>query len=103
MQLNTLGYNSLVSSIPTNWKKQLKNKCNREHIEKAKQKHTDPEVKIDGKMINLFKLTTTKKMYQALVDKKIEEGTAIDKWISRFPMLNDTEWGEIYKIREDSK
>ena len=60
MQLSTLKYNSLVSSIPKNWKKQLKNKCNHEHIEKAKQKHTDPEVKIDGKMINLFKLTTKK-------------------------------------------
>ena len=36
-------------------------------------------------------------MYQTLVYKKTEEGTAIEKWINRFPILNDTIWREIYK------
>ena len=82
MQLSTLGYNSLVSAIPRKWKKNLKARCNQEKIEMAKVRPLTPEVKSDGKMISIHKLTT-KKMYQTLVYKKTEEGTAIEKWINR--------------------
>ena len=96
MQLSTLKYNSLVTAIPANWKKELKKNCNLEKIEKAKQNNTEPEIKSNGKMIKLTKLTT-KNIYETLISKKIEEGTAIEKWINRFPILHDIEWSEIYK------
>ena len=96
LQLSTLSYNSLVSAIPGAWKKQLRSKCNQVLIQMAKERPTEPEVKSNGKMISLQKITT-KNIYQILVDKKIEEGTAIEKWVNRFPILNDAEWKEIYK------
>ena len=85
-----------MTAIPGKWKKELKKNCNLELIEKAKHNNAEPEIKSEGKMIKLTKITT-KRIYQTLVNKKIEEGTAIEKWINRFPILHDKEWSEIYK------
>ena len=94
--ITTMQYNSIKSAIPSEWKQKLKINCNIQKITETLQKETTPEVKINGKLVKITELTT-KKIYQTLIKRKIQEGVNIEKWISRFPVLGTIDWSVIYK------
>ena len=73
-------YNSIKSAIPSEWKQKLKTDCSIQKITEIIHKETIPEVKINGKFVKITELTT-KKIYQTLINRKIQEGVNIEKWI----------------------
>ena len=79
--ITIMQYNSIKAAIPLEWKQKCRAECNIQNITESIQKDITPEVKIRGKLINLTEITT-KKIYQTLIKRKIQEGVCIEKYIN---------------------
>ena len=91
-----LSYNSLLCSIPKNWKKDIKSIFPTNNLEQWKFNNEilTNIIKNPKPIENL----TSKDIYIALIRKKIKPPTAIETWINIYPFLEDIDWEKIFQI-----
>ena len=85
--LSQFQLNSLLSAIPSSWKKNLKDRT--DFI-------TGPLYDLPGMRINIPKLTN-KKIYEILTFSKASP-SAENKWVKYYPFLETINWSDIYSL-----
>ena len=85
--LSQFKLNSLLSAIPSSWKKNLKDKTDFT---------TGPLYDLPGMRINIPKLTN-KKSYETLTFSKAIP-SAENKWVEYYPFLETINWSDIYSL-----
>lgn len=88
IDIQAMSYNSLIHAIPQNWKKVLKERKNELICNSTESSNL---IYIADKQYNMHTLTN-KTIYWHLLNRFTKQPTAIDKWISEFPFLNDKDF-----------
>ena len=85
--ISQMTYNSLLSAIPKEWKRKLKEKS-----VNMTDKLTDSiKLKCNDVFISLDKITS-KKMYNELIQRLVVPPIAIENWIDIYPFLEKHDW-----------
>lgn len=96
-QLSVLGYNSLITSIPSHWKHALQANITKMSFNDLKQ-GLEPYIKIGNVQKSLNSKITCKQIYHSLIDKNIQPPTAIETWVEMYPFLESQNWTQIYRL-----
>ena len=88
-------YNSMISAIPSIWKKQIKEIANKQNSEITRIPD-EPHIKINKNLKQLTKCTN-KNIYYTLMHKYIKLPTSIEKWVIIFSFLEKEDWSQIFK------
>ena len=89
INLDIFSYRKLLSIIPNTWKHIIKNT----KIEITKE----PRIKVINTISELTKVNN-KRVYWMVVNDKIQEPTAVEKWVEQFPFLETAPWNKIFKM-----
>ena len=95
-ELSFLNYYSLQSSIPTSWKNLLITKVPKTDLLKERFDN-DPYIKVGCKLKHILK-TTSKELYQLIIEPKIEVPTSTRTWINMYPFLETTDWATFFRL-----
>ena len=91
INLDKLGYNRILSAIPTKWKTILK------HEKKTKYKGTKtPTILLKGRYCQVTKINN-KAWYWVAASNNIQEATSLEIWIESYPFLEIAPWHKIFK------
>lgn len=96
LNLKQLNLNSIVSAIPTPWKRLIKSR----KLHSTDYTHittNEPYIKIGNNLKHLSKVTT-KELYNKIVGLTIKAPTALEKWIDMYPFLESYNWDSIFLI-----
>ena len=93
--ITQMKYNSMISAIPSIWKKQIKEAANNQDGEITRIPD-EPHIKINNNLKPLAKCTN-KNIYYNLMQKYIKPPTSIEKWVIIFPFLEKEDWSQIFK------
>ena len=88
-------WNSIVSSIPKEWKNKLIKSGNFESKDSIDVKGI--YIQINNKLKKIEKISS-KEIYLSLIKRKILPPTSIEKWIDIFPFMETFEWNKIFQL-----
>ena len=90
--VDDLNYCKLISAIPNQWKRYIKNLRN-SRIEIIKES----KIRVAKKIMPLTKVNNTM-LYWAILNKKTQEPTAVEKWVEQFPFLELAPWNKLFNL-----
>ena len=91
LNVNTPYINSLLYSIPREWKKKIQSMASKY------EERPHFNLKLNMKSVSIFKVTSSK-IYWEIINRIIKKPTALDTWLDLFPFLEDENWSLIYRL-----
>ena len=93
--ISQMKFNSIISAVPLEWKKQIKNISEEDKLSFTRL-NNKPYIKINNNLQSILKCNN-KHIYLTLLTNDIKPPTATETWINIFPFLEKENWNAIYR------